>query len=81
MIESRRTPCVVTGGEALTAVLPTLPVPFDAGVPLRLYVGGAEVNFAVGIVGSDSNPASWVALATTPWDHLCSRPWNVKAST
>ena len=40
---------VITCGEALIAALPDRPVTLAGGEPLRLYLGGAEVNFAVGI--------------------------------
>lgn len=46
---SRRLPRVITCGEALVVGLPTSPVTLDAGEPLRLYVGGAEANFAIGV--------------------------------
>lgn len=40
---------VLTFGEALVAALPVQPVGIDDNEPLRLYVGGAEVNFAIGM--------------------------------
>lgn len=40
---------VITCGEALIAALPDRPVALDGGESLRLYLGGAEVNFAVGV--------------------------------
>ena len=39
----------LTLGEALVAVLPSAPVAIDAGEALRLAVGGAELNLAVGL--------------------------------
>ena len=47
---------VVTFGEPLVAALPPDPLPLEQSPTLRLYVGGAEVNFAVGMrrLGFDS---------------------------
>jgi 2-dehydro-3-deoxygluconokinase len=49
MAERPSKPRAVTCGEVLIATLPVEPVPIDAGEPLRMYVGGAEANFAVGL--------------------------------
>lgn len=40
---------IVTLGEALVALVPTEPVRFNEAENLRLMVGGAELNFAVGV--------------------------------
>lgn len=40
---------VVTFGEPLVAALPPDPLPLEQSPALRLYAGGAEVNFAVGM--------------------------------
>jgi 2-dehydro-3-deoxygluconokinase len=37
---------LVTAGEALVAILPDRPLPFERAAALQLAVGGAEVNFA-----------------------------------
>lgn len=52
-------PRVVTIGEALVAALPIEAVTLDVAPALQLHVGGAEVNFAVGIrrLGFE---ASWI---------------------
>jgi 2-dehydro-3-deoxygluconokinase len=39
----------VTFGEPLVAALPLEPCPLEQGATLELHVGGAEVNFAIGI--------------------------------
>jgi 2-dehydro-3-deoxygluconokinase len=46
--EFPRQPTIVTCGEALVAALPMTPVTIESGEPLRMFVGGAEVNFAIG---------------------------------
>jgi 2-dehydro-3-deoxygluconokinase len=40
---------VVTFGEPLVAALPPAPLPLEQSPTLRLFVGGAEVNFAIGM--------------------------------
>jgi 2-dehydro-3-deoxygluconokinase len=55
----RREGQVVTVGEALLAIIPTEPVPFEDALQLRAVVGGAEVNFAVGLA-QRGIPVAWV---------------------
>ncbi|HEU4976281.1 MAG TPA: sugar kinase [Baekduia sp.] len=42
-----RSPEVVTAGEALLAVVPSEPLPFEDASSFLTFVGGAEVNFAI----------------------------------
>jgi 2-dehydro-3-deoxygluconokinase len=47
--DRRAAATVVTFGEPLVAALPPDPLPLEQSPTLRLYAGGAEVNFAVGM--------------------------------
>jgi 2-dehydro-3-deoxygluconokinase len=40
---------IATCGETLVAALPIEPVAIEMGGPVRLFVGGAEANFAIGV--------------------------------
>lgn len=40
---------IATCGEALVSIVPTSPVAIEEGVDLHMFVGGAEVNFAIGV--------------------------------
>jgi 2-dehydro-3-deoxygluconokinase len=55
----RAGPRALCVGEALIAVLPDLPVPIEKAESLRLHVGGAEVNFAIGLARLGVS-AGWV---------------------
>jgi len=49
VLELTRNGTILTCGEALVAALPAQPVSIETGEPLRMFVGGAEANFAVGV--------------------------------
>jgi 2-dehydro-3-deoxygluconokinase len=50
---------IVTLGEALVCAVPSKPVALDRAESLQLLVGGAEVNFAVGVRRLGA-PAAWI---------------------